>query len=150
MMTASENDCDDSGSGRLAALRESGLDPGHATGSPHVIAPIAASSQISESATSGRFWRNVVCQAGNVTQDLSLHASGFSLYVRGVAFGQRLRLLRGCVCLLIDGPFERTGSVDWLGEVASVQRSLACSPPSGSTICHLTRIRTIPGGYSRD
>lgn len=61
---------------------------------------------------------DAVCRASNATLDLSLHASGFSLYVRGVAFGQRLRLFPGRVCLLVRGFFEWTRATDWLGEVA--------------------------------
>lgn len=107
-------------------------------------------SQHGETAQFGQFWPNTPRREDNATQDLSLHASGFSLYVRGVAFGRRLRRFGGRACPLIDGSLERTGSVDWPGKVASLRRPLACSPSSGSTICHLTRIRTIPGGNSRD
>ncbi len=62
--------------------------------------------QFSETAEIRRFGMDALCRAGNATLDLSLHASGFSLYVRGVAFGQRLRLFPGRVCLLVRGFFE--------------------------------------------
>jgi hypothetical protein len=62
--------------------------------------------QSSETEETAAFGENGACRVGNATQDLSLHASGFSLYVRGVAFGQRLRLFPGRVCLLIRGYFE--------------------------------------------
>jgi len=95
--------------------------------------------QFSETAETRLLRQNALCRAGNATQDLSLHASGFSLYVRDVAFGQRLRLFCGRVC-----PWsERAGLPDR-------QHLLACSQRSGSTMCHLTRIRTKPGGNSRD
>lgn len=74
------------------------------------------SPQSSETEKTGQFWRDAGWRAGNTTLDLSLHASRFSLYVRGVAFGQRLRLYPGRVCLLIRGPFL-TRVADWLGEV---------------------------------
>ena len=91
-------------------------------------------------AKTGQFWRGEVRRAGNATLDLSLHASGFSLYVRGVAFGQRLRLFPGRVCLLIRGFFKRTRPLIGRATLPWLQRSLACSQLSGSTMCHLTRI----------
>ena len=96
--------------------------------------------QSRETAETGRFWRGEVRRAGNATLDLSLHASGFSLYVRGVAFGQRLRLFPGRVCLLIRGFFKRTRPLIGRTTLPWMQRSLACSQLSGSTMCHLTRI----------
>lgn len=84
-------------------------------------------SQSSGTAKTGQFWRNEVRRAGNATLDLSLHASGFSLYVRGVAFGQRLRLFPGRVCLLIKGFFNRTRPLIGWATLPWLQRSLACS-----------------------
>lgn len=88
--------------------------------------PVIA-SQSSGTANTGQFWRDEARRAGNATLDLSLHASGFSLYVRGVAFGQRLRLFPGRVCLLIKGFFNRTRPLIGWATLPWLQRSLACS-----------------------
>jgi hypothetical protein len=65
-----------------------------------------STQQFGEAAEIRQFGMDTVCRAGNTSLDLSLHASRFSLYVRGVAFGQRLRLFPGRVCLLVRGFFE--------------------------------------------